>query len=84
MCTVTLVGTANATIASDNNGAVGARPIPSQNPTASSGFQDAPFLTNNNASYGFSLQVTVGNRWKTGDRLKVCCPSASASPKFRT
>lgn len=74
MCTVTLVGTANATIASDNNGAVGARPVPSQDPTAVSGFQDAPFLTNNNARYGFSLQVTVGNRCRAGDQLKVVLP----------
>lgn len=75
MCTLSLIGTANATIATDNNGAVGARPFPSQDPTTARGFQDAPFFTNNSSVYGATLQVTVPNRWKSGDQLTVVLPT---------
>lgn len=75
MCTVSLVGTANAVV-SDQAGTTGIRPVPTQNPNATTGFQNAPFVTTSAQGAKVNdFQVTIGNQWKTGDALAVVLPA---------
>ncbi|MBC7443427.1 MAG: cell wall-binding repeat-containing protein [Ramlibacter sp.] len=73
MCTVALVGTANA---ATNANTIQIRPVPTQNPTDANGFQDAPFITNAKAGAKVNdFQVVIDNNWKSGDSLGVVLPA---------
>lgn len=99
MCAVSLVGTANAAASphlasAANDGAVGARVVPlgargylHGDPSAVSGFQLVPFLSNDTpvgsgAGVSTTVQITVGNGWTAGDQLKVVLPAGVSLDGF--
>ena len=94
MCSLTLVGTANAALPTGN---VAIRPVPTQDPTPvnntdgsnnpdANGFQNAPFIMTGMTGVKVNdFQVVIPNRWNTGDKLRITLPegvSFASVPTF--